>query len=200
MSSKANKRKKQILNATFQAVADKGYHAVTLQDISDYANLSKGVTNYYFENKNEVFYQLLEWTVERIHRNERQAINNETTAINKLKAYVYTAISEPEQNRKFYKVYLDFLAHAGHNAEYRKVNDKFYENCWEMGREIVTLGVKEKVFSVADIDKAAITIRALIDGCLIQWLMRDDDRLHSYYRDICFDAIKSYLTNTKNNK
>ncbi|HZG58936.1 MAG TPA: helix-turn-helix domain-containing protein [Anoxybacillus sp.] len=41
--------------AAFQAVSDKGYEAVTLQDIADYAGVSKGVTNYYFENKEAVF-------------------------------------------------------------------------------------------------------------------------------------------------
>ncbi|MHA6261447.1 TetR/AcrR family transcriptional regulator [Sporosarcina sp. CAU 1771] len=191
----AENRKEQILKATFQAVVEKGFDAVTLQDISDNAGVSKGVTNYYFENKDDVFYQLLEWTIDKIYQNERLAINKETTAMDKLRAYVFAAISKPSTNRRFYKVYLDFLAQAGHKPQYRKVNDKFYENCWGIGREIVTLGIQEGIFYSTDIDKAAITIRALIDGCLIQWLMGDQDELHDFYRQTCFEGIVSSLTN-----
>lgn len=197
VSKNALKRKEQILRATFQAVADKGFDAVTLQDVSEYAGVSKGVTNYYFENKNDVFCQLLEWTVDKIHRNERNAINKETTALNKLKAYVYAAISEPKHNRQFYTVYLDFLAQASHNPRFREINDKFYENCWAIGEEIVTLGINEGIFYTTDINKAKVTIRALIDGCLIQWLMRDQDELHDFYRQTCLEMILSSLTNKR---
>ncbi|MFM1655764.1 hypothetical protein ACI7RC_27240 [Brevibacillus sp. B_LB10_24] len=39
------------------------------------------------------------------------------------------------------------------------------------------------------------TIRAMIDGCLIQWLMRNHEELHEFYRNTCFEAIANYLTN-----
>lgn len=198
MNKNAVNRREQILRATFQAVIDKGFDSVTLQDISDNAGVSKGVTNYYFDNKDDVFHQLLEWTIDKIYQKERLAINKETTAMNKLKAYVYAAISDPKNNRRFYKVYLDFLAQAGHKPLYREVNDKFYENCWGIGREIVSLGIEEGIFYTKNIDKAAITIRGLIDGCLIQWLMRDRDDLHDYYRETCLESIISYLTNKEN--
>ncbi|GIW49986.1 MAG: hypothetical protein KatS3mg080_0597 [Anoxybacillus sp.] len=58
MKKKAEERREQILRAAFQAVSDKGYETVTLQDIADYAAVSKGVTNYYFENKEDVFFKL----------------------------------------------------------------------------------------------------------------------------------------------
>jgi TetR/AcrR family fatty acid metabolism transcriptional regulator len=50
MKKKAEERREQILRAAFQAVSDKGYEAVTLQDIADYSGVCKGVTNYYFKN------------------------------------------------------------------------------------------------------------------------------------------------------
>ena len=194
MKKKASKRREQILKATFQAVVDKGFDSVTLQDISDYAGVSKGVTNYYFENKKDVFYNLMEWTVDKIHLNERNAIDNVSTAMEKLEAYVNAAFQSPEKNKKFYRVYLEFLAQAVHNKKYLEVNDKFYQNCWSIGREIVKLGQAENIFSDMDIDLAAVTIRAIIDGNLVQWLMRDDDSLHDYYRMACLEAITKVLT------
>ncbi|MBT2739047.1 TetR/AcrR family transcriptional regulator [Bacillus sp. ISL-7] len=195
MSNRAEKRRKQILLAAFQAVYEKGYDSVTLQDIADYAEVSKGVTSYYFANKEDVFYHLLEWITAKIYQNEHKAINEEKTALGKLRAYVNAAFLSPNENRKFYRVYLEFLAKANHNDQFRKINDQFYENCWSIGREIIQLGQKEETFANVDINKAAYVIRALIDGSLIQWLMRNNDELHKFYRDNCFETISSYLTN-----
>lgn len=194
--NKKDKRREQILKASFEAVAHKGFSEVTLQDIASYAEVSKGVTNYYFKNKEDVLSHLLYWITTKIHENEKTAINKETDAINKLKAYVNSAFASPDKNRKFYQVYLEFLAQANNNKKFRDINYLFYQNCWKLGREIVQVGQEEGVFSIkVDIEKAAISIRSIIDGCLIQWMMRNDDTLHSFYKNNCFDIIKRYLTN-----
>jgi TetR/AcrR family transcriptional regulator, fatty acid metabolism regulator protein len=195
MGKKAEERRKQILRAAFQAVSEKGFDSVTLQDIADYADVSKGVTSYYFQNKEDVFYHLLEWVTGKIYQHEYAAISKEHTALGKLRAYVYAAFASPADNRKFYRVYLEFLAQANHNDQFRKVNDQFYENCWSIGREIIELGQKEGTFSNINIEKASYAIRALIDGSLIQWLMRNNDELHAFYRDNCVETISTYLTN-----
>ena len=195
MSNKAEKRREQILRAAFQAVSDKGFHSVTLQDIADYADVSKGVTSYYFQNKEDVFGHLLEWVTEKIYRNENEAIGKEHSAIDKLRAYVNAAFTNPSDNRKFYRVYLEFLAQANHNEHFRQTNNQFYENCWSIGRQIIKQGQEEGSFAQGDIDKASYSIRALIDGSLIQWLMRNDDQLHGFYRDNCFETIYNFLAN-----
>jgi TetR/AcrR family fatty acid metabolism transcriptional regulator len=197
----ATERRTQILKATLQAISVKGFDAVTLQDIADYAEVSKGVPNYYFENKEDVFAHLFMWLTERIHTNEYKAIAKETTARGKLKAYVKAAFVSPQDNKRFFMVYLEFLTKASRNVRYREINQQFYENCWSLGREIVTLGIQENIFSSVDVNQAAVSIRALIDGSLIQWLMRDDDRveLHSFYCDTCYQTLIGYLTNFTNN-
>ncbi len=195
MNNKAEKRREQILRAAFQAVSDKGFHSVTLQDIANYAEVSKGVTSYYFQNKEDVFGHLLIWVTEKIYKKEKEAISQENNAIDQLRAYVHAAFSNPSENRKFYRVYLEFLAQANNNEQFRETNIQFYENCWSIGRQIIKQGQEEGTFADIDLDQATHAIRALIDGSLIQWLMRNDDHLHAYYRDNCFETIYRYLTN-----
>ncbi|HZG58937.1 MAG TPA: hypothetical protein VEY68_00215 [Anoxybacillus sp.] len=78
--------------------------------------------------------------------------------------------------------------------QYRQINLKFYENCWKIGRAIVALGQKEGTFSSnIYVDTAAKMIRSIIDGCLIQWLMCDEDHLHEFYKKTCYDVIFKYL-------
>lgn len=196
MNQKALDRRNLLLGATFKAVIDKGFDSVTLQDIADYSGVSKGVTNYYFKNKEDVFYHLFIWITDRIYQNEQAAVNAASGALNKLKAYVNAAFPSPKKNKEFFRVYLEFLAYATHNQPFREINNRFYENCWSIGRTIVSVGQEDNLFSKSiDIEKAAVTIRSLIDGCLIQWLMRGQDDLHEFYRNACYDAIANYLTN-----
>ncbi|MDF2679917.1 MAG: transcriptional regulator [Brevibacillus sp.] len=192
---RATERRNQILRATFKAIAKKGFNSVTLQDIADYSGVSKGVTNYYFKNKEDVFYYLFSWITERIYQNERMAVETCSGAVNKLKAYVNAAFASPKKNKEFYRVYLEFLAQANHSDRYRDVNYQFYQNCWGIGKDIVLAGKEEGIFNVQDEERAAVTIRAMIDGSLIQWLMRNQDELHDYYRITCFEAIVNDLSN-----
>lgn len=194
MKKRALERREQILKAAFHAVADKGFEAVTLQDIADYAGVSKGVTNYYFQNKEDVFSSLLEWVTKQIYKNECEAINDQHTAMKKLEAYIHSVFISPEKNRTFYKVYLDFIAQASRNERYQQINLQFYENCWGLGREIIAVGQEEGVFSKElDTKKSAKMIRATIDGCLIQWLMCNQDDLHELYKKSCFETIVRFL-------
>lgn len=193
MVKKAEQRRKQILKAAFQAASEKGYESVTLQDIADYAGVSKGVTNYYFENKVDVFAHLFEWITTRIYEKEAKSIDEKETAIEKLEAYINQVFISPKENKSFYRVYLDFLAQVKNNNRYKEINQQFYENCWSIGKNIIRLGIEENVFKVDNIEQSAISIRCMIDGSLIQWLMRDDDSLHNYYRTVCYESILQIL-------
>nr|WP_181210397.1 TetR/AcrR family transcriptional regulator [Psychrobacter sp. D2]MBA2057859.1 TetR/AcrR family transcriptional regulator [Psychrobacter sp. D2] len=195
MTKRAEERRKQVLLATLKAINDKGFSEVTLQDIADYTDFSKGVISYYFKNKEDVFYHLLEWMTDRIFQNEYIAIQKEDTAIDMIRAYVDTVFKSPKDNKVFYSVYLEFLAQTKKNESFREVNNAFYKNCWFIGSEIIEKGKSEGIFTTVNVESGSHMIRALIDGCLLQWLMRDDDTLHSYYRDNCFEAIITYLSN-----
>lgn len=195
MKPKAEMRRQQIIKAAFEAVADKGYEAVTLQDIAEYADVSKGVSNYYFKNKEDVLAHTLIQITKRIYEKESAAVEKENTAEGKLNAYLNTVFVGPNENDQFYKVYLDFLAQATRNERYREINTRFYQNCLSISEKIINQGQAEGIYSVKDIEDAGKTIRSLIDGHMIQWMMTGDYSQHATYKELCLKAITSYLTN-----
>lgn len=194
MKKKEEERKKQIMKAAFNAVSHLGYDNVTLQDIANHANVSKGVVHYYFTSKQNILLELLESTTSKIYSYEIQEIGKHQTAIDKLQAYLNAVFVSPQENRKFYRVYLDFLAQANSNEAYKRINLKFYENCWGIGQEIIELGKSEGVFS-PDIDSltSAKMMRAMIDGSLIQWLTCDIEEQHLFYKETCLNSIVRIL-------
>ncbi|WP_410511725.1 TetR/AcrR family transcriptional regulator [Paenibacillus sp. BR2-3] len=192
---KSEEKRKQILFAAFQALSELGYDSVTLQVIADHAKVSKGVVHYYFENKEAVLVELLEWLTAKIFEKEQAAVNKQDHATGKLQAYIDSAFVSPEKNRSFYRVYLDFLAKASRNPVYREINQRFYDNCTSISTEVLELGQQEGIFSKALSPEAtAPIIRGIIDGCLIQWLMTDRDELHAVFKQSCFATIMKVLS------
>ncbi|MGG1684827.1 TetR/AcrR family transcriptional regulator [Pseudalkalibacillus sp. NRS-1564] len=195
MKRKAELKRQQIIKAAYQAVSDKGYEAVTLQDIADYADVSKGVPNYYFQNKEDVLAHLLAQITDRIYEKEKLAVEKETTSTNMLLAYLNTVFVGPKENEKFYRVYLDFLAQATKNKRYREINERFYQNCSSISKVILEQGKKEGAFRTIDNEEAGRTIRAMIDGYMIQWMMTGDHIQHSAYKTACYRSVLSYIQN-----
>ncbi|WP_438493841.1 TetR/AcrR family transcriptional regulator [Paenibacillus sp. IHBB 3054] len=194
---KSEEKRKQILYAAFQALTESGYDSVTLQTIADHAEVSKGVVHYYFENKEAVLVELLAWLTGKISAKEQTAVQEQHTATGKLAAYIDSAFAGPAQNRSFYRVYLDFLARASRIPVYREINQRFYDSCAAISTEVLNLGQEEGIFSrELTPDKTSPVIRAIIDGCLIQWLMTDDDDddLHATFKESCYTAIIKVLS------
>ncbi|ULO05556.1 TetR/AcrR family transcriptional regulator [Paenibacillus sp. 19GGS1-52] len=191
---KSEEKRKQILFAAFQALSELGYDSVTLQVIADHAKVSKGVVHYYFESKEAVLVELLEWLTAKIFEKEFAAVQEQTTATGKLQAYINSAFVSPEKNRAFYRVYLDFLAKASRNSVYREINQRFYDNCTSISTEVLLLGQQEGIFSLnLAAEQTAPIIRAIIDGCLVQWLMTDKDELHAGFKESCYVTIMKVL-------
>ncbi|MCD5322399.1 MULTISPECIES: TetR/AcrR family transcriptional regulator [Pontibacillus] len=193
MKKREQQRREQLLQATFEAVADKGYSTVTLQDISTYAGVSKGVTNYYFKNKEDVFANLLEWLTQKIYQKEASAVQEAESAEEKLQAYVNAVFVGPKENDQFYKVYLDFLSYVPKIPRFQEINQHFYSNCFEIGKSIILRGKEEGIFLSVNSDQGAKAIRSLIDGCILQWLMAGDHQLHEYYKTLCSESIYRLL-------
>ncbi|MBN8210852.1 TetR family transcriptional regulator C-terminal domain-containing protein [Bacillus sp. NTK071] len=195
MSRKTELRRKQIIKAAYQAVADKGYETVTLQDIANYADVSKGVPNYYFQNKEDVLAHLLEEITERIYQKEKAAVEHKTSFQEMLEAYIDAVFINPRENKKFFKVYLDFLAQATRNERYREINARFYQNCSSISQLILIRGESEGHFHNRNHDDDGKSIRSMIDGYMIQWLMTGDEKKHATYKESCLKAITTYLIN-----
>ena len=61
----ADYRKEQILMATWECFAEKGYHDTTMRDISRVSKLSTGAIYNYFKGKDEILEALHKWGLEQ---------------------------------------------------------------------------------------------------------------------------------------
>jgi len=181
-------RRKALLKAAFREVAEKGFSEVTLDDIAKRAGVSKGVTLYYFDSKEDLFRELFGWLIDSIHGRMREAVAAETDPVAKVRALVALIFPSPSKNRAF------FRAFAARRESFREVNERFYAGCREIDGGIVAEGTRRGAFRLRDAQEAGSTMRAIFDGLMMQWLSeKDPEGTFALYRDRCERQILAYL-------
>jgi AcrR family transcriptional regulator len=197
--TEAAERREQIIRATYRAFVEKGSADVTLQDIADRAEFSKGVVMYYFpEGKEKVFVALLEWLVDNIGRSITTRVREAQGAEAKLRAMIDDVFANANASRRFYTIYLDFVAHGLRNPNFRATNVSFYEWCREINLEIIEAGIAEGIFRPVALEEASAVIRGILDGLGLQWLFEEvaagqEEAVFARYRNWALSAILGYL-------
>ena len=187
-------RRLSLLKAAFREVSEKGFSEVTLDDIARRAGVSKGITLYYFDSKEELFRELFGWLIDSIHARMREAVAQEADPVAKVRALVALIFPSPSKNRAFFRAFVDFCGLAARRESFREVNERFYAGCREIDGSIVEEGMRQGVFLVRDRQDAGSTMRAIFDGLMMQWLSeKDPEASFGTYRDRCEREILHYL-------
>jgi AcrR family transcriptional regulator len=187
-------RRLSLLKAAFREVAEKGFSDVTLDDIARRAGVSKGVTLYYFDSKDELFLELFGWLIDSIQRRMREAVDAVADPVEKVRALVALIFPSPSKNRAFFRAFVDFCGLAARHESFREVGERFYAGCHDIDAGLVEEGVRLGVFLPRDAREAGSTMRAIFDGLMMQWLMEQDtEASFGEYRRRCEDQLLQYL-------
>ena len=187
-------RRLGLLKAAFREVAEKGFSEVTLDDIARRAGVSKGVTLYYFDSKEDLFRELFAWLIDSIHARMREAVAREPDPVAKVRALVALIFPSPSKNRAFFRAFVDFCGLAARREPFREVNARFYAGCREIDGGIAEEGMRQGVFVVRDPREAGSTMRAIFDGLMMQWLSeKDPEATFGAYRERCERELLHYL-------
>ena len=187
-------RRLALVKAAFREVAEKGSSDVTLEAIAARAGVSKGVTLYYFESKEDLLRGLFDWLTSSILARMREAVARADDPVAKLLALVAITYPWPVRNRAFFRAYLDFCALAARREPFREIGERFYAGCLAIDRGIVEDGQRRGVFAARDPGEAAWTVRALFDGLMMRWLTEKDlEAAFAAYRGRCEKELLAYL-------
>ena len=193
-ASSEPERRLTLLKAAFREVAEKGFSEVTLDDIARRAGVSKGVTLYYFDSKEDLFRELFSWLIDSIHGRMREAVAREKDPVEKVRALVALIFPSPSKNRAFFRAFVDFCGLAARREPFREVNERFYAGCREIDGGIVEDGMRRGVFVLRDPKEAGSTMRAMFDGLMMQWLSeKDPEATFGAYRERCERELLHYL-------
>jgi len=81
---KAEKKKKEIIQSALSIIAEKGYHATTMEDVAAKLLMTKGSVYYYFKDKQDLLFKSQKMLLEQSIQNIEEIMSKELPIIEKL--------------------------------------------------------------------------------------------------------------------
>ncbi|HXH48703.1 MAG TPA: TetR/AcrR family transcriptional regulator [Terriglobia bacterium] len=187
------RRRDALIKAGYAEILDKGLHATTIDSVVARANSSKGGALHYFHSKEDLFYAVLEWLLNELTRSLDQVAASQESPRERLAAELELLFHSAEVNRKLYLVLFDFVTLGARADRFRKLFHDFFVRCRKRDALIISEGIKLQEFRRVRPEDAAATIRALVDGYCLQWLMDSSTVPVEVFRDRCGAVLGSYL-------
>ena len=189
----ADRRREALVKAGYAEILEKGIQGTTLDSVVARAGSSKGGALYYFPTKDDLQSGVLEWLLRQLNRTLDEVLAAQDTARGKLVAELEVLFHSAEVNRKLYLVFFDFVAVGTRQERFRTLLGGFFQACHHRDTAIVELGVQQQQFRRVNPHDAAATIRALVDGYCLQWLLGPNEAPIEAYRDRCRAVLGAYL-------
>ncbi len=189
----AERRREALIKAGYAEILDKGVGGITLDSVVARAGSSKGGALYYFRTKEALLYAVLHWLLTQVDRSLEEVTRADEPPRGRLAAELEVLFHSAEVNRKLYLVLYDYAALGARAERFRKLFAAFFERCRKRDMAIVEEGIRLHQFRRVKPSDAAATIRALVDGLCLQWLMAPSPEPIEVLRDHCRAVLGAYL-------
>ncbi len=182
-------RRQQLINATIDSLAKRGYAATTMANVSDGAKLSRGIVNFHFESKENLLLETLQFLSDEYAQNweEQLAAAPDDTA-SQLLVLVLADLDRKICTPRKVAAWFAMLAEAKSRPAYQKL-------CWERDRKY--RGKLEALCSAAkaeagyDYDPHNVTaaIYAMQEGLWLRLMLSGRD----YTRETALAVVRQTL-------
>lgn len=179
-------RRTALVGAAYQAIFERGYHAVTLADIAAEAGVSRGTLMYHFGSKAGLLTAAMQRFTRTMTAATRRALRQAGTPEAKLRAYVENQFYGVENTRRFYTVWLDFQSAATHDPALMTVQREFLAQTHALDLELARLGSSDGA------DARARQLRALVEGLSLRFVADAAPDLEAYRRE-CESGVRALL-------
>ena len=189
----ADRRREALIKAGYAEILEKGIRGTTIDSVVGRAGSSKGGALYYFSTKEDLLFAVLEWLLTQLSRTLDEVARSQESPRARLASELEVLFHSAEVNRKLYLVFFDFVTLAARSERFRSLFAQFLEGCRRRDKAIIEEGVKQHHFRHVGLDDAASTVRALVDGYCLQWLLEGGNTPVEVYRDRCRAVLGAYL-------
>ncbi|MFA5384247.1 MAG: TetR/AcrR family transcriptional regulator [Eubacteriales bacterium] len=98
--SRPKNKEETILSAALNVFIEKGFSNSSIKDIADTAGVGKGTIYEYFNNKNELFIETINFEINQRCQQARNVIDSKTTFMDKFNAFIDLAHEAAEDDSK----------------------------------------------------------------------------------------------------
>ncbi len=166
-------RRIQIMEALHDCLIKKPFHRTTIKDIADRAGVNHGLLHYYFENKEDILINYVEFTANKFDLIFDELFSEEfedpQEEIKNFEEKCLWILNQVSFNQEYTRIYTEIWAIALYNE---KLKEKLKE-IYTKSREQLAKGVKKFVHSPAMVDRISLTLMAFWEGMSVMSIFFD---------------------------
>jgi len=186
------RQRNEMLEAALELFAAKGYHNVSMLEIANRAEYSVGTLYKFFENKEDLYKQLVMERARRYHRVLKEALaSREENVLETVKKYIIARWQMFKDDLPFLRLYFaetkgaSFNIKAGLDQEIRKLFDEVMNEL----ASVLGRGVRSGLFRPIDSDLLALSLEGIIHSFLLSWYVNPEENSYEDRIPIIFDLF-----------
>ncbi len=158
-------RREQLLKATIETIAKRGFSRTTLGLIAKNAGLSQGIVNFYFRSKDVLLLETLKFLTEEYETAWRRAVAvTGSAAVGALNAIIETDLGPEICNRKKVAVWVAFWGEAQCQPRYRSLCSQLADDYFDQVRDLVVQLIEQGRYEHHNADAIARGLNSMING------------------------------------
>ncbi len=139
-------KRREIAISCRDLVFEVGIRKLTVAQAAKTAGIGKGTIYEYFENKDDIVFEIINTSIEEYHTEFLQTIQNVETTKEKIFHFFKFVLDDSDENMKHFNGYKEYLSIVlgEENQEMKKYNDTCHIFFKEQLKNIIEEGIKKK--------------------------------------------------------
>ncbi len=184
-------RREQLINATIDSLARRGYAATTLADVADGAGLSRGIVNFHFESKDKLLIETLQFLADEYSANWREAVAGAgDSPAQKMHAIIVADLDERVCNPRKVAAWFAFFAEAKSRPSYQKLSWARDGDYMDLLASVCRALKSEGKYSF-DSNRMADAVYAMQEGLWLRLMLESDE----FSRELALETALTTIGN-----
>ncbi|WP_031469232.1 TetR/AcrR family transcriptional regulator [Sciscionella sediminilitoris] len=163
-------RYRQILEAAWRLIAERGYHAVRVADVADVCGTSAATIHYYFPGRDDLLTEALRYSVKHAFDRQVAELHSIEDVHQRLLRLVELQLPTAGALRLEWSIWLQVWNESALRPELRVLHSDSYTRWQDTIARTIAEGQRQGVFTDTDPEELTVELAALIDGLGIQVL------------------------------
>ncbi|MFF4182653.1 TetR/AcrR family transcriptional regulator [Streptomyces sp. NPDC001691] len=167
-------RRRQLIEATIDSIATRGYPATSLAAIAEQAGVSKAAVLYHYASKDKLTEATLAHVLDQFTAYVAERVEREDDPRGALVAYVRAMIGYQRANRRHVRVIVEMLLDDQGGTRLKTPGSHDTGGRWQGLAALLTRGQEAGSFREFDPRTVSLAIGGAIDGVIAHWLVHPE--------------------------
>ncbi len=181
----------QILQAAEKLFAKKGFYPTTIDEIAKEAKSAKGTIYLYFNNKEDLFFSVIETKLDLLLNKIQEAVKKPGSASQRIKAAISIHLKFLEENKNFFKVMQSFPEGLKKKLE-RKLKGRVVEKqsrYIEILDRLIQEAIDRKEIKALDSKKLAVILMGIVHSLTVYWISQREKKSLSSDKSLAWQVF-----------